>query len=207
MPSRLGRSIHLKGRCFMKFLHTAAFALILTVAGAPVLSGQEPEQDKNKPKQQEEEKRKQPPPAREKTQPKPDERPKNEAKPDKEKEKSKPDADRKNQHPREDEKANRQTQERPAPETNRHEQRGSQRNVRRVPEERFRANFGRQHHFRVERRDERHFQYSGYVFEYVDVWPSDWSYDDDCYIEEDGDDYYLVNVRHPGVRILVVIVG
>jgi hypothetical protein len=189
----------------MKFLHTAAFAVILTVAGAPALCAQQPEQDKDKPKQQEEKKKQ--PPAKETTQPKPDERPKNEAKPDKDKEKPKPDMDKKNQQPREDQKANRQTQERQAPETSRHEQRGSQRNVRRIPEEHFRANFGREHHFRVERRDERHFQYRGYVFEYVEVWPSDWSYDDECYIEEDGDDYYLMNVRHPGVRILVVIVG
>src|SRR5438046_2643142 len=34
----------------MKFLHAAAFAVILTVAGAPVLSAQEPQQDRDKPK-------------------------------------------------------------------------------------------------------------------------------------------------------------
>jgi len=190
----------------MKFLHTAAFAVILAVALAPVLSAQEPEPDKNKPKQQEEEKKKQPPPAaREWPQAKPDDRPKNEPKPDKEKPKT--DMDKKNQQPKEEEKANRQTQERPSAETNRHEQRGSQRNVRRIPQEHFRANFGREHHFRVERQNQRRFQYSGYVFEYVDAWPAEWSYDDECYIEEDGDDYYLVNLRHPGIRILVIIVG
>jgi len=52
----------------MKFLHAAAFAVILTVAGAPILSAQEPQQDKDKPKQQGEEKKKQPPAAKEKPQ-------------------------------------------------------------------------------------------------------------------------------------------
>jgi len=51
------------------------------------------------------------------------------------------------------------------------------------------------------------FEYGGYIFEYVDAWPPDWSYGDDCYLEQDGDDYYLVNARHPGARVLVVIVG
>ena len=41
----------------------------------------------------------------------------------------------------------------------------------------------------------------------MDPWPPEWSNDDDCYIEEEGEDYYLVNDRHPGTRILVVIVG
>jgi len=30
--------------------------------------------------------------------------------------------------------------------------------------------FGTEHHFRV-RADDRHFEYGGYAFEYVDVWP------------------------------------
>jgi len=79
----------------------------------------------------------------------------------------------------------------------------------RIPQERFHASFGREHHFRVARRggDDRRFQYKGYWFEVVEVWPAGWSFDDDCYIEEDGDDYYLVDVIHPEVRVLVIVVS
>jgi len=40
----------------------------------------------------------------------------------------------------------------------------------------------------------------------VEAWPSDWSYGDDFYIESIGDDYYLYDLRHPEVRILVIVV-
>jgi hypothetical protein len=207
----------------MKFLHAAAFAVILTVAGSPALRAQEPDQDREKPKQQEDDKKKQPPPAKEKTQPKPDERKADERKPDERKPddraKTEPDrgkarqeTDRQNQTQKEDDRSARREQNRQEPKANRNdrnenEHREHRTNVRRIPEESFRVSFGREHHFRVARRDDRRFEYGGYIFEYVDAWPPDWSYDDDCYIEQDGDDYYLVNARHPGARVLVVIVG
>jgi len=187
----------------MKFLHAAAFAVILTVAGAPMLSAQEPQQDKDKPKQQEEEKKKQPPAPKEKPQTKPDERPKSEPQPDREK--SKQDTDKQKHQQKEQEKATKQsTSEASRSVTSQH---GSRTNVRRIPPEHFRANFGREHHFHVQRSGDRHFRYGGYSFELVEVWPAEWSYDDECYIEEDGDDYYLVDVIHPEIRVLVVIVG
>ena len=37
--------------------------------------------------------------------------------------------------------------------------------------------------------------------------PSEWSYDDECYMALHGDDYYLVDVVHPELRIRVIIVG
>ena len=191
----------------MKFLHAAAFAVILTVAGAPILSAQEPQQDKDKPKQQGEEKKKQPPAAKEKPQTKPDERPKSEPQPDKEK--SKQDTDKQKHQQKEQEKTTRQQQKQPTSEASQSatSQHGSRTNVRRIPPEHFRANFGREHHFRVQRSGDRRFQYGGYSFELVEVWPAEWSYDDECYIEEEGDDYYLVDVVHPEIRVLVVIVG
>ena len=75
---------------------------------------------------------------------------------------------------------------------------------RRIPEEKFRVSFGREHHFHV-RHDERRFSYGGYWFTYSDPWPAEWVDDDDVYIEEIDGEYYLYNVRHPGVRILVVV--
>src|SRR5262245_57239454 len=51
----------------------------------------------------------------------------------------------------------------------------------RIPPERFRTSFGREHHFRVARGagDNRRFHYGGYWFEVVEVWPAGWSFDDD----------------------------
>src|SRR6266481_1520291 len=167
----------------MKFLHAAAFAVMLTVACAPILYAQEPQQDKDKPKQQEEEKKKQPPAPKEKPQPKPDERPKSERQPDQEK--SRKDTDKQKHQQKQS------TSEASQSATSQH---GSRTNVRRIPREHFRANFGREHHFRVQRSGDRRFPYGGYSFELVEVWPAGWSYDDECYIEEDGDDYYLVDV-------------
>ena len=166
-----------------KFFYAAALAAMLTVAGAQVLTAQEPEQDKEKQKQQEEEKKKKP-------QPKPDDKAKPEPKPDK----AKPDAERRSQPDA------RTSQDR-------NSQRGNNANTRRIPDDRYRASFGRGHHFRVARRSDRRFEYEGYAFEYVDAWPSEWSYDDECYIVLDGDDYYLVDVVHPELRIRVIIVG
>jgi hypothetical protein len=73
----------------------------------------------------------------------------------------------------------------------------------RIPEERFRSSFGREHHFHVERariinRAQPEFVYSGYTFELSDPWPAEWSYDDDCYIDYVDDDYYLYDAYHPG---------
>ena len=195
----------------MKFFHATIFAVMLVLVGAPMLRAQQPEE---KPKQQEE--KKPPPAAKEKEKSKPDERAKPEPKPDKEKSKQEPD---KAKPQKEQERApaqERKEQERAPtqqrqPTTERNQgataERGSHKNVRRIPPERFQASFGREHHFRVQRRDDRHFEYSGYTFEVVEVFPAGWSYDDDCYLEEDGDDYYLVDVVHPELRVLVVIVG
>jgi len=181
----------------MKFLHAAAFALVLSLASVPVLYAQEPDQEK--PKQQDEEKKKQPPAAKEKPQHKPDERAKSEPQPDREK--SKQELDK----PKQEKQQRKQSVSEPNQSAT--AERGSHKNVRRIPPERFQTSFGRQHTFRVQRRGDRQFQYGGYVFEVVEVWPVGWSYDDDCYIEEDGDDYYVVDVLHPEVRVLVVIVG
>jgi hypothetical protein len=83
-------------------------------------------------------------------------------------------------------------------------------NGARIPEDRFRAHFGREHHFRVSRPtiiDGRpRFQYSGYWFEFVDSWPAAWSYDDDCYIDYVDDGYWLFDPLYPGMRIAVVVV-
>ena len=55
-------------------------------------------------------------------------------------------------------------------------------------------------------RDQRQFQYGGYNFEFVDVWPSDWAYTDDLYIDYIDGEYFLFDLLHPGVRIALFVV-
>jgi hypothetical protein len=190
----------------MKFLHAAAFAAVLALTSVPVVCAQEPDQDKEKPKQQDTEKKKQPA-DKDKAKPKSDDQ----AKPDtrNEKDKPKPETDRRAEPQRQDDRARqddksgaRQQQQPAENQANRNGNGG-----RRIPEERFRVSFGNEHHFRVARGEDRRFAYGGYSFEYVDAWPSDWSYDDDVYIVMDGDDYYLLDANHPNIRLRIIIVG
>jgi hypothetical protein len=55
-------------------------------------------------------------------------------------------------------------------------------------------------------REGHRFQYGRYWFKYAEGWPSEWSYDDDFYVEKIDDDYYLYDERYPSVRIVVVVV-
>lgn len=78
---------------------------------------------------------------------------------------------------------------------------------RRIADEHFRAHFGREHHFAVRNvtvvEGRPRFEYSGYRFEVVQAWPVGWAYTDDCYIDFVDGEYYMFNLRHPGVRIAV----
>jgi hypothetical protein len=79
-----------------------------------------------------------------------------------------------------------------------------------IPDDKFRASFGRQHTFAIKSpvivEGQPRFQYSGYWFEIVDAWPVGWAYTDDCYIEYVDGDYFLFDVLHPGVRITLFVV-
>jgi hypothetical protein len=78
----------------------------------------------------------------------------------------------------------------------------------RIPDDRFKASFGRQHTFRVSQGDygNRRFQYGGYSFGFVDPWPSNWLYTQDVYVVEINGVYYLCNPMYPGVNIALNIV-
>ncbi len=74
----------------------------------------------------------------------------------------------------------------------------------RIPDDRFKANFGREHRFRVSQADysrNRRFQYGGYWFGFVDPWPSNWLYTQDVFVVEINGVYYLCNPMYPGVNI------
>ena len=83
----------------------------------------------------------------------------------------------------------------------------------RIPEDRFRAHFGRRHWFRVHDvpvivvQGSPRFQFGGYWFSVVDPCPETWSpawyRTDDVYVDYVNDGYYMYNRRHPGIAIAI----
>jgi hypothetical protein len=74
----------------------------------------------------------------------------------------------------------------------------------RIPDERFKANFGQDHRFRVSQAEYsggRRFEYGGYWFGFVDPWPSNWLYTQDVFVVEINGIYYLCNPMYPGVNV------
>lgn len=79
-----------------------------------------------------------------------------------------------------------------------------------IPDDKFRAQFGRSHTFVVSRpvmvENSPGFFYGGYSFVLVDAWPAGWDYNDDCYVDYIDGEYFLFDLRHPGVRIALIVV-
>jgi hypothetical protein len=77
----------------------------------------------------------------------------------------------------------------------------------RIPADRYKANFGREHTFRVSEGDYRNhrFQYGGYWFGFASTWPSNWLYTQDVYVVEINGVYYLCNATYPGVNLALNI--
>ena len=86
----------------------------------------------------------------------------------------------------------------------------SERGSGRIPDDRFRANFGREHVFRMREPEMvggySRFQYGGYWFGFVEPWPSGWYYTDDVYINYEDGGYYMYDPYYPGARIAVSVV-
>lgn len=80
----------------------------------------------------------------------------------------------------------------------------------RIPDDKFRAHFGRQHTLVIKQptivEGQPRFQYSGYWFTIVDPWPVGWAYTDQCYIDYVDGEYFLFDLLHPGVRIALTVV-
>jgi hypothetical protein len=80
-----------------------------------------------------------------------------------------------------------------------------------IPDDKFRAHFGRKHTFVVSRpvivEGQPRFRYASYWFEIVDPWPVGWAYTDSCYIDFIDGEYFLFDLLHPGVRVVVFVVG
>jgi hypothetical protein len=80
----------------------------------------------------------------------------------------------------------------------------------RIPDDKFRAHFGREHTFRIGHPTvvggQPRFQYGGYWFVMVDAWPAGWGYEDEVYVDYIDGVYYLIDPQHPGVQIVVNVV-
>jgi hypothetical protein len=77
----------------------------------------------------------------------------------------------------------------------------------RIPEDRYKANFGQDHRFHVSQSDysNRRFQYGGYWFGFEGQWPSNWLYTQDVFVVEIDGVYYLCNANYPGVNIALSV--
>jgi flagellar motor protein MotB len=77
----------------------------------------------------------------------------------------------------------------------------------RIPDDRYKANFGREHTFRVSQSDysSHRFQYGGYWFGFAGVWPSNWLYTQDVFVVDINGVYYLCNPMYPGVNIALAV--
>ncbi len=77
----------------------------------------------------------------------------------------------------------------------------------RIPADRYKANFGREHTFRVSQGEysSGRFQYGGYWFGFGGAWPSNWLYTQDVYVIEIDGMYYLCNPMYPGVNLVISV--
>jgi primosomal protein N' len=80
----------------------------------------------------------------------------------------------------------------------------------RIPDDRFRANFGSGHEFVISQPvmvgGYSRFQYGGFWFGFVQPWPVGWYYTDDVYVDYVDGGYYLYNPSYPGARVSISVV-
>jgi len=87
---------------------------------------------------------------------------------------------------------------------------GQQAQRGRIPDDKFRAHFGREHTFHVGHPQivggQPHFSYGGYSFIIAQPWPAGWGYDDEVYVVDVDGVYYLVDLVHPGPQLALTVV-
>src|ERR1700675_1061369 len=86
----------------------------------------------------------------------------------------------------------------------------SSRGSGRIPDDRFRSHFGREHGFHMGNPvlvgGYSRFQYNGFWFGFVEPWPNGWYYTDDVYIDYVDGGYYMYNPYYPGSRFSISVV-
>jgi len=97
-------------------------------------------------------------------------------------------------------------QEKPAAQHEQQAQRADS-NHGRIPDDRYKANFGREHTFRVTQGDfnNHRFQYGGYWFGFGAPWPNNWLYTQEVFVVDIGGVYYLCNPMYPGVNVELIV--
>ena len=192
------------------FLGAGLLGLLLGTCG--VMTAQEG-RDEAKPQQQEEPKQDEAKPPRQQNEPR-------EAKPSREQEQPKAQEAKPSNNQKQDEKQNGEKQNgemKPGKQQDHavqnnggdHAARGSEQRGQRIPDDKFRSNFGRQHTFRVRTQvveGQPRFQNGGYWFALATPWPGDWDYADDCYVDYIDGEYVLIDLRHPGVQLALIVV-
>ena len=184
----------------MKLLGAIGISGLLLLIGSTT-AAYAPQEQSDKPEKQEEK-------AKPEKQDKQDKPAKQEAKPAKQEPQDKPakqDAKQAKQEP----------QDKPAQQQNQKSAKQSQPDGRnpgsgdhgRISDDHYRASFGSEHNFHVNRGDydHRRFDYGGYSFGFIDPWPVGWGYTDNVYVVYDDGAYYMYDVVHPGIRISVSI--
>ena len=175
------------------FISTAVLSLTL-VAAAPMYAQEQHGQDEQKAK-----------PEEKKAQPEKSAR--QEQKPAAQQEKNnrqeEKNAQQQDKNTKQEEKSAQQQQHTQQARPEQQAQRASGNRGGRIPDDRFKANFGEQHRFRVSHADydNHRFQYGGYWFGFVDPWPSNWLYTQDVFVVEIDGVYYLCNAMYPGINI------
>lgn len=131
-----------------------------------------------------------------------------EVKPPKHQEEGKPPRENEVKPPRQEE--SKPAKQDRAQQSGHNEQHAAGRSGGRIPDDKFRSHFGRQHAFVVNQvqviEGQPRFQYSGFWFALVDPWPAGWAYTDDCYIDYIDGEYFLFDLLHPGVQVAVLVV-
>lgn len=81
--------------------------------------------------------------------------------------------------------------------------------VDRIPDDKFRSNFGKEHVTVINRttivEGRPSFQFGGYWFGISDAWPVGWAYSDQVYVDYIDGEYFLFNMLHPGVRVALIV--
>ena len=173
-------------------ISTAVLSLVLGVA-APAFAQEQHEQEEQKGKPAAQEEKKAQPEKSAKQEEKPAAQQETNAKPEEK------NAQQEDKNAKPAEKSAQQHPQQAQPE----QQRASGNGGGRIPADKFKANFGEQHSFRVSQSEysNHRFQYGGYSFGFVDPWPSNWLYTQNVYVVEINGVYYLCNASFPGVNL------
>ena len=129
---------------------------------------------------------------------------------DKRVDQDKQDKDKQDKEDKQADKDRDKDKEQAAQQDDRHDHPAEARQGGHIPDDRFRANFGRQHTFTIGHpvivEGTPRFQYGGYWFVIAQPWPVGWAYTDVVYVDYIDGEYFLLSPVHPGVQIAINVI-